>query len=396
MIRANSSLLPLAAALASALTGNHCGNSGAYSPDAREAVTPGDAATPGDGGDADARPDGTMPCDDATEIYLPPSGTTIVGSYHVGEHWAVYTDWRTSGMEYREDAYAFSLRSCVEVSVAVFPDTQGFTLVDQDEIVYMDAQTNGRGDIYSYDLTTGIRTQLMDTPDDEEWPQAAHYPYLVYETRVPRGVFPDKGLALWNRETDERILLADHTQATEGVSISDRYVSWAAHGDWGKDIYYYDLQSGHTTHVEASGPGHQYATSTYGDYLAYMTEDASSHYHVDVYRYSTGEVERIGGDDGWDHLWPAVWENLVFYKDYSYARTRYGSNFSDTSITDLETGVTRRVTPISGSTLPVGFHSGWALFALNSGLGDPYKNYLYVWNLYRMGLLTLENHVIPE
>jgi hypothetical protein len=152
---------------------------------------------------------------------------------------------------------AVTLARSALLPVAVFPDAHGFTLGEQDEVVYMDAQANGRGDLYAYDLTTGIRTQLTDTPDDEEWLEAVHYPYLVYSTRVPSGVSPDKGLTLWNRETDERVLLADHTQAPEGVSISEQYVSWCVYGDWGKDVYYDDLETGQTTHVDASGPGHQ-------------------------------------------------------------------------------------------------------------------------------------------
>ncbi len=379
-------LLPLGCDCSSSPSGNDSdGGPDAHLPD-------GDAA---DASPVDAGPDVvTSPCEEDLIVSLPPQGETILFNYTMGGHYALYTEWKTPGQTYQLDVFVFDLTTCEEIPVAVYEKPQMPAAIFGTEVVWTDPRNGSdlpaeySADLYSYDLTTGIETRLTDTLGRKSVHKVMG-DYIVYnstEGDVAEGTFD---LMLWDRASDDRVLLANYWEGAEGVGLSERYVTWGAFSTTGKDIFIYDILTGSSTQIEQ--PGSQYSTATTNDYLIFMTEENSMLHHVDLYSHSTGEVTRLD-NGGYSRMWPHLQGNLATWTDYGYSQAEYGGP-RDLVVHDLETGALRRVTTESDTYLGGTLDAGWMLYGL-PGSGQ-YKYALYAINLYRAGILDEQDHVIP-
>ncbi len=380
--------LPLGCDCSSNGTGNDQG-------DAQADVAVPDVDVP-DANISDARPDtGSTPCDEDIIVPLPPRGETIVASYGISGPNAMYSEWKTPGQTYMHDVFVFDLATCKEIPVAIYERPQFPATIFGTEIVWTDFRFNTMqpGDIhtelYSYDIQTGVETRLTNSPNSKGVASAIgdYLVFLASDGSAPGGVF---SLVLWDRASDDHVLLANYGEGAEGIGLSDQYVTWGAFGASEKDVFIYDIQTGVTTELEQ--PGSQFVTATDGDYLIFMTEETSTLYHVDLYRYSTGEVTRLD-NNGYSRMWPRLKGNLALWVDYGYSQATYGGP-RDLVAYDVETGALRRVTAESDTYMGGTIDADWMVYSL-PGSGQ-YMFELYAMNLYRAGVLDELGHVIPE
>jgi len=307
----------------------------------------------------------------------------------------MYSEWRTPGQTYMHDVFVFGLAACEEIPVAISENAQFPASIFGTEVIWTDWRFNTmelgdyRAEIYSYDLLTGVETRLTDSPQSKGVAglHGDNILYLLADDTIPSGAFQ---FWMWDRTTDDHVFLADYWEGAEGMGISDQYVTWGAFGTSEKDVFIYDIQTGVTTELEQ--PGSQFVTATDGDYLIFMTEETSTLYHVDLYRYSTGEVTRLD-NNGYSRMWPRLKGNLALWVDYGYSQATYGGP-RDLVAYDVETGALRRVTTESDIYMGGTIDADWMVYSL-PGSGQ-YMYELYAMNLYRAGVLDELGHVIPE
>jgi Tol biopolymer transport system component len=287
----------------------------------------------------------------------------------------------------------------VDLPIAVRPRDQMPAVIDASEVVWTDFgykafDMDRKVELVAYDLGSQVETRLTDDPEFKTI-YASSRDYLVYLDTIAGHPIDYRPLMLWNRQSGARSTLSEYTEAAEGVGLSSTHVSFAAYGVEAKDVYYYDLETGVTTRLQESGPGYQWSTSTDGDYLFFMTQVSSTQYHIDWYRYSTGEITRIGGDDGVTRMWPFVRGHLATWRDFQYSGGTFGDGGPwDIVLLDLDTGIQRRVTSESDGYFGHCVDGEWLVFGISGA--EQYTYALYAMNLIRAGILDDTGHVIPE
>ena len=202
----------------------------------------------------------------------------------------------------------------------------------------------------------------------------------------------DTKLVLMNRHTQEQIVLAECDQDAETVSISPYHVGWVARPYPGhnKDVYYHDLSTGITHHIESTGEGDQFLVTTDEDHVVWQ-DHRDGHREVYMYTISTG-VEECLTPDEWEQAWPYLREGIVLWADYSTTQEWGEGGASQVYVYDVETGVGRQITNKAQMWMPRYVDSGWAVYAWTI-IGHHVK--IHAHDLVGDGIVTLDGHIIP-
>jgi beta propeller repeat protein len=365
-----------------------------------------DAGDAGDGGDAWVLPDVAVGdarvcpdvnyCEGYPEPEPQPEATPLfadgphelLGGGRDGRY-VVYADFHLadppgSGC----DVFLFDLPSWTEQRLTSDSANYAATpAVSGTEVIWSDYRDNTgqpddwRSELYHFDINTGIETRLTDSPEGKSEPlfDASH---IIYMSFPP--LDESHELRLLNRLTGDSTTLSDVGSGAEGYSLGDRYVTWVAWpadpGEPTKDVYYYDLLTGVTTHLPSTGNGSQYSTSVDGHRVVWMDNRRGN---WDIFSYNTEtEEELLLTDDPSDQVNPWLAGDLLVFRDYRFtcAEERSGCA-SDVAVLDLQTGVYRRVTQNS-------WHWG-PLFKIQDGLLLINDSYSSVKNLYLVDLRAL-------
>lgn len=389
--------------------GSACGggNPGSNGNSNRDAGPDADAV-PSDAGRTDAEPDATgdggRPEGVAYDychqdlFKLPPGPTEDILSVFLRDHYVVSSRW----VDYPErdtlhDVYLFDLQECKEYALIKAPDVQAGDSIYGTEVVVGDYSYEGsRGDLFIYDIESWSYIRLTDSSESE-----AHAKYngrhVAYwdSTGAPDG--GNYGLTLWELQTDEHITLSTWQAAPEVHAISERYVAWTARcfdpPGYGKDVFYHDLQTGVTTHIESTGQFDIRVLDLSGDRIVWMEND-NDHYNIILYKIETEDEVRLTGD-GFDHRNPRIRGNLVAWITYMYSGGSYATDpaHEDLYLYDLDTGVGRRITSESAAWAPGHAHPPWLLFKKMLG---QWNREVYVMNMVQSGVIDSTGHVIPE
>jgi beta propeller repeat protein len=264
------------------------------------------------------------------------------------------------------------------------------------EIIYTDfalaeTETDPQTELYLYDMATETHTRLTDTPWNESYARL-NQDYLLFKSSEGCSGPYDTKLVLMNRHTEEQTVLADCDRNPETTSLSEHYAAWVAYhyGGEGKDVFYHDLQTGITHHIESTGPGSQFFPTTDEDHVVWQ-DSRSGHREVYMYTISTG-VEECLTPDEWEQAWPHLRDGLVLWADYSTTQEWGEEGASQVYVYEIETGAGRQLTNKAQMWMPRFVDSGWAVYAW-SIIG--HKSKIYAHDLVGDGILTTDGHVIP-
>ena len=265
--------------------------------------------------------------------------------------WINYPDSETRG-----DVYLFDLQTCTEHLICNAEWTQKPGSIVDSQVYWDDSRyfsgdpSDRRGEIFVFDIETWQETRLTDSPEMKAGPRG-NGQYLVFldTTGAPDGHF---GLTLMDLMTSEQKTLAPWEAGTEEFHISDRYVVWAARSfdasSYGKDVFYYDLVTEQTHHVEETMPFHVTMVTESEGKILWVKESSELTYSIIAYDIET-ETEAALTDPSYDAIGPSVRGHLATWLTYEHSGGSFAWDPSDRDVClfDLDTGVSRRVTDYS-------------------------------------------------
>ncbi|MFZ2498475.1 PGF-pre-PGF domain-containing protein [Methanosarcina sp.] len=239
------------------------------------------------------------------------------------------------------DIYMYDLSTSNENKITINESTQMEPAIYGNRIVWADnrnggsrdeyGQPNGNWDIYMYDISTSIETQIT-TNNSTQWKPA------IYENKI---VWQDE------RNGNHDIYIYDLKTSTENsISVNEANQSDPAiYGDsivWADDrnglpeIYMYNLPNSRENRIISS---HGAATkpAIYGDRVVYESENSTGLYEIYLYNLSISMETLIASQRTAD---PAIYGDTIVWldgRDYDDSNTEiYMYDIS----TSVETGIT--------------------------------------------------------
>jgi hypothetical protein len=209
-------------------------------------------------------------------------------------------------------------------------------------------------------------------------------------------------LMLMNIETRQRQVIAPQGSSPSYPVMGERYVVWSGYTQdpqsVGKDVFYHDLQTGQTVHVDETYAGYQYGVAVGGEYLTWFGADVdlTDPYHLVLYHIPTGDSTVLVDNDG-GVRWGWIHRNLV-----GYSTNRYQGQWSlfpfpkDMELYDIESGLRRRISA-EPSRLIINeiFFPYLRVTNVLEGASSSAECPHYIVNMVKMGLTDASGRLIP-
>ncbi|MCK4481777.1 right-handed parallel beta-helix repeat-containing protein, partial [Candidatus Bathyarchaeota archaeon] len=151
-------------------------------------------------------------------------------------------------------------------------------------------------DIGAYDLATGTRIQLTDTPTIDERHPSTSGDWIAWESRDHGAT--NKRIETVNLETSDYRIIVDDGSAASLPSMHGDVITYESSATGNFDVYVYRLSTEETFAVTVD-PEHQYLNDVYGNLVAYVkypsvtnSEDiyvANLTFHLPVHNLDTDE-----------------------------------------------------------------------------------------------------------
>ena len=336
----------------------------------------------------------TATCD-ATFIELPPDGETtmmIVGNW---DRYVVYDDRRSPSTDKKQDIYLFDLQTCTEYQLTDAPGFQVGASMWESEIVWSnDHDTNEYSEftVDTFDLSNASFGTLAGV--ETVGVPAFNGRYLVTyssEGEISPTLYHPVLVDLW---TMEEHIIAVSGQGAEHFSMSETHLAWimsCATCGGVADVFYMDLSTKDIVHIESTSTGNQLHPSTWGDYIFWQDDREFGDWTIFVHQLSTGDTWKLIDDQisrGLAHLRGKLltWGTCKYSPDCQTIGL-------DIVLYDVETGISRRVTPESGHFRPRFAHGDWLVY-LRKMTENRYK--IYAVDMKAAGLIDQGGSVIPE
>jgi hypothetical protein len=200
--------------------------------------------------------------------------------------------------------------------------------------------------------------------------------------------------------TGDTTELAPYHSQVGYLDLSERYAVWNQYtGDpqsTGRDVYYHDLETGTTHHVDLSYAGYQYDLTAWGRYIVWVGSDTYTFppWHLMAYDIETGDSTLLLGDERGP---PIAWMHgsLVAYTTTRYRTdTDITNRPADVELYDLSTGVTRRLTTWPSNLRANRIFHPWLLIIDVLGVSQGMNDW-YLAHLGRLGVTDAEGHLVP-
>ncbi|MFH2007383.1 MAG: hypothetical protein ABI333_12430 [bacterium] len=301
------------------------------------------------------------------------------------------------------EVYLFEMDTWQEIQITFLPDSwQRSPTMSAGQIIWTDGRYRTIGvddyrfELVVYDIDSSQEARLTDSPDKKTFPRF-NGRYLAYDF-FAEGTGTGE-LRLLDLVTSDDIVLSPVDRASEGFSISSRFVTWVAMPPnaqfYNKDVHIYDLQTQQTLRLESTAGDLTYETSVSGSKVAWAD---FRHGQWDVYLYDieAGQETRLT-DDPFDQGAPAIHGNLVTFSDFRFTGGYLdGYCARDIYILDIDTMIGRRVTTLPWYWWGMPGDDGWLLAILRDELSLDSPAKLYLFDLIAMGILDpTGQHVLP-
>jgi hypothetical protein len=375
---------------------------------------PGDAATDGGGADADGQVspgDGGPDAADAGGIQydfcdepmfrLPVQEPDRFGGISLWGDRVAFSRYINYPTGPPAQLYLLEITSCVEHQLTDGLRVDEVNLWDRN-VYWSDDLTCGSQpcrDVYYMNLDDGNEVELSGDPLGALEPKGNDR-FVAY-TRYP-SENSSWELVLMDIETRQRQVIAPQGSSPTYPVMGERYVVWSGYTadpqSVGKDVFYHDLQTGQTVHVDETYAGYQYGVAVGGEYLTWFGADVdvTAPYHLMLYHIPTGDSTVLVEDDGVVG-WGFVHRNLVGNATNRY-QGQWNNQQFDVELYDIESGLRRRVTTQPGRISIKGISFPYLLMIdLVEGAGgntvavSPH----YIVNMVKMGLTDASGRLLP-
>jgi hypothetical protein len=350
--------------------------------------------------DAQVLPDATQHyfCDEPF-FKLPIDGITerTVGISMQG-HRIAWTKRLVSDPDKISDIHLLDLGSCIERQI-----TSGFRAgrvhLHGNHLVWDDLRDGYQpwcGEIYHHDIILQTTQRLTETFQCEIEPKSngRHIAYRRMETDIDA-----PSLRLLDRQTGIDIELSPAWTNIESFDLNDRYVVWVAYTQdplsVGRDVFYHDLATGETHHIDATYQRYQYWVFLWEDWVTWQGTDAhlSGPSFLTLYNLATNEERLLLEGDYSVGSGPISGAQVVFSTSLYKGTTSVFP--ADIEIYDVNANDFRRLTTSDGMIAPTAISSPYLLMIRFLGLPDRFQNDFYVANLETLGVLDASGMLLP-
>jgi beta propeller repeat protein len=220
------------------------------------------------------------------------------------------------------DIYIYDLSSSIETQITTNESNQSGPVIYGDRIVWTDDR-NGNYDVYMYDLSSSTETQITISESNQSDP-------AIYEDRIvwadDRNGNTDIYMYDLSSSTETQITTNESNQSDPAI-YGDRII-WTDDRNgiadiYTPDVYMYNLSTFTETQIAGSEGFFEYGPAIYGDRIVYMSEGAGD--LVWMYDLSTSELTFIAYD-AWN---PVIYGERIVWM--------YGMGSSDIYMYDLST-----------------------------------------------------------
>jgi hypothetical protein len=294
--------------------------------------------------------------------------------------------------------YLLDLETCVEHQLTV--DTQaGWVHIHGNNVVWDDRKDDRQvwcSEIRHHDLATGIEERLTETSQCELEPRTSgrHVAYRRLET-----ITDAPSLRLLDRQTGIDIELSPDWTNIESFDLNDRYVVWVAYTQdplsVGRDVFYHDLTTSVTHHIDATYQRYQYWVFLWEDWVTWQGTDAhlSGPSFLTMYNLATNEERLLLEGDYSVGSGPISGAQVVFSTSLYKGTTSVFP--ADIEIYDVNANDFRRLTTSDGMIAPTAISPPYLLMIRFLGLPDRFQNDFYVANLETLGVLDASGMLQP-
>jgi len=260
------------------------------------------------------------------------------------------------------------------------------------------------GDLYYISLDDWQIVQLTNSPEENDETPVFNGRYVAWIKEYHAdNINQDHDLGFWLLDTDtmEATMLAEPNMASTDYQINDRYVVWKAWGDgqpdsYGRDIFFYDLQTGQKGHVPASAPGWAYQVDVGSHWIAWMdsARENSPPYRIWIYDIDTGEATMLSEEP--DFFGFNLDHQLLVWDTYAYCGNECYHLDTDLEAYDVRTGLRRRLTTrqYPWGSGPGHMNLPWLLVGVGA-YGPPYPQGVFLLNLEKLGVVDQDGNLLP-
>jgi len=189
----------------------------------------------------------------------------------------------------------------------------GSYAIYNNKVVYHKNLTDGTYGIYSYDLTTGVETLIIDNASNPEYSEPSIYDNKI----VLEGYIPYYNLYLYQSGNISQ-LTTTTSRKSDPYIHNDKIV----YRDWSYGMNLFDITTGETTNIDTGGNTYGSFPKMYGNYVVWHKYENNTHITV-LHDISTGVTTNIKEGDG-GAKFPDVYNNYIaYYKEDSQDDTRW-------------------------------------------------------------------------
>ncbi len=374
----------------------------------------GDGALPEAGLDAgldaeavvDARPDVVVPPDailhdfcDQPYFKLPMDGQNeLTNDIDIDGHRIVWSWSKNPSQTLSGEIHMLDLSTCIERQLTAGART-AFVYVHGDHIVWDDRRDGWDpwcSELYHYDLSTDTEERLTETTLCELEPKT-NGRFVAY--RRTDTTSDPSSLRLLDRQTGDDIELSPDWTNVESFDINERYVVWVAYTQdaqsVGRDVFYHDLMTGLTHHLDATYPRYQYWIFLWNDWVTVRGSDAylTPPSFMALYNLDTQE-ERSLVEGDYSVASGPIDRGLVVWNTSEYTGTQ--NLFpADMVLYDIGSTDTRRLTTQDGVVAPTSIALPYLLVINRLYLSYPTQNDYYIANLEALGVIDATGNLLP-
>lgn len=189
------------------------------------------------------------------------------------------------------DALIPDCQQPIALSPDVAPD--GSLQIWGSKVVWV-SDADGDNDIYAYDLSTGVLTNVSNNAADDNTPH-------LYGNRIAWRGDEDGDYEIWAYDcmTQERWQVSDNTTDVDhSPQVYNNYVAWRSNQDGDNEIYLYDLVNGTQINISndnATGAG---SPAVFGDWVVWESTDDGPDVDVFLYTISTQSKQNLSNSAG--------------------------------------------------------------------------------------------------
>ena len=239
------------------------------------------------------------------------------------------------------DIYMYDLSTSTETRITTEESNQVEPAIYEDRIVWTDnrngggrneyGQPDGNWDIYMYDLSTSIETQITSN-NSTQWKPVIYGDRIVWQDK--RNGNSDVYMYDLSTSTETRITPSDSNQ--NDPAIYGNRIVWSDDRNEDLDIFMYELSTSTETRI-TSDSGASKKPDIYNDLIVYEDEDNTGLYVINMYSLSTSTETLIASGRTAD---PDIQGNRIVWMD--------GRNYEDSNteiyMYDLSTSTETQVT----------------------------------------------------